>query len=42
MYAPPGIESPKLPLYTEIAEYATRTADKGTEITSVFVYLYVR
>jgi hypothetical protein len=41
MYAPLGIESLKLPLYTEIAEYATEITDKTTEITSVYVRLYV-
>jgi hypothetical protein len=33
MYAPPGIEWPKVLLNTEITEYATEITDKTTEIT---------
>jgi hypothetical protein len=40
MYAPPLIESPKLPLNTEITEYATEITDRTTEITSVYVRVY--
>jgi hypothetical protein len=42
MCALSGIESLKLPLNTEITEYATEITNKTTEITSAYVRLYVR
>jgi hypothetical protein len=41
IYAPPGIESPKLPLNTEITKNVTEITYETTEITSVCVRLYV-
>jgi hypothetical protein len=40
IYVPPGIESPKLPLNTEITESVTEIIDE-TEITLVYDCLYV-
>jgi hypothetical protein len=41
IYALPGIESPKLPLNTEITEKVTEITDQMTEITSEYVCLCV-
>jgi hypothetical protein len=38
---PSGLESPKLPLNTKIHKYAIEITDKTTEITSVYVRVYV-
>jgi hypothetical protein len=41
IYALSSIESPKLPLDTEITENVTEITDEMTEITSIYVRLYV-